>query len=323
MTVIVPAYNAEAYLDKCLSTLAAANTGGGLEVVIVDDGSSDKTGSIAEKYAANNPMAFSVIHQENGGHGSAINAGIGTASGRYFRVVDADDWVDSNQLAALLDMLVNADADLVVDIKTEVDMATAGRSVFPLPDRVPLRCTVPFEQWNVDDMTEYYTLHTLTVRTDLAKRIQLSLPEHTYYEDFEYALKVTVHACSIYFADTRCYQYQIGNAGQSVAPQNYVRRLDQHRRIVERTIDYVNKTPMSAQMKAYAMRRIKLLIHTHLKIMLIYDSDKKKGAQSASEFMTALKARYPALYATVRSRYRIARLMNALNLSIPGKKNKL
>ena len=102
LTVVVPAYNAEVFLENCLDSLCLPDLLDLLEVIVVDDGSTDRTGSLADGYQARFPRTVRVIHKENGGHGSGINCGIKAASGRYFKVVDADDWVEAEGLRNLV-----------------------------------------------------------------------------------------------------------------------------------------------------------------------------------------------------------------------------
>ena len=100
LSVAVPCYNSQEYMRNCVDSLLA---GGELvEILIVDDGSKDDTGKIADEYAAKYPTIVKAIHQENGGHGEAVNAGIRNATGLYFKVVDSDDWVNEEAYHAIL-----------------------------------------------------------------------------------------------------------------------------------------------------------------------------------------------------------------------------
>ena len=100
ITFTVPCYNSEEYMEHCIDTLLSADERA--EIIIVDDGSTDRTGEIADNYARNYPEIVRVIHQENGGHGAGVNAGLALASGKYFKVVDSDDWLDERELQKLL-----------------------------------------------------------------------------------------------------------------------------------------------------------------------------------------------------------------------------
>ena len=103
ITFTVPCYNSAAYMDRCIETLLPA--GEEAEIILVDDGSTDDTGRIADEYAAKYPDIVRVIHQENGGHGEGVNQGVRNASGLYFKVVDSDDWLDGKALAEVMDRL--------------------------------------------------------------------------------------------------------------------------------------------------------------------------------------------------------------------------
>ena len=104
ISFLVPAYNSEAYLDRCL--LSLVGFGEDVEIIVVDDGSKDSTGEIADRYALEHSNV-QVIHQENGGHGAGINAGLKVATGLYFKVIDSDDWVDQESCAKLLELIKN------------------------------------------------------------------------------------------------------------------------------------------------------------------------------------------------------------------------
>ena len=98
LTFVVPAYNMTEYLERCVMSLIAAKRNDDIEVLIVDDGSSDGTLEMAQKFEARYPGIVRAIHQENKGHGGAVNTGIAAASGMYVKVVDADDWVGPESL---------------------------------------------------------------------------------------------------------------------------------------------------------------------------------------------------------------------------------
>ena len=100
LSIAVPCYNSEAYMEKCIDSLLEG--GENVEILIVDDGSKDKTAQIADAYAAKYPTIVKAIHQENGGHGEAVNAGLRNATGAYFKVVDSDDWVQKEAYMAII-----------------------------------------------------------------------------------------------------------------------------------------------------------------------------------------------------------------------------
>ena len=117
LTFVIPAYNMESYLDRCVNSLLSASDISDLEVLIVDDGSKDGTLEYARKLERTNPGAVRAIHQENKGHGGAVNTGIAAATGMYVKVVDADDWVDPQAIDTVLATLrAQHDTDEPIDM---------------------------------------------------------------------------------------------------------------------------------------------------------------------------------------------------------------
>ena len=102
LTVVVPAYNIETYVKQCLDSFVQKEILDDIEVLVINDGSKDRTVELAEAYVRKYPETFRVINKENGGHGSTINRGIKEASGRYFKVVDGDDWVEGEAFVKLV-----------------------------------------------------------------------------------------------------------------------------------------------------------------------------------------------------------------------------
>lgn len=113
LSFAVPCYNSEAYMEKCIESLLVG--GEEVEILIIDDGSKDRTAEIADGYAEKYPTIVKAIHKENGGHGSAVNTGIANATGLYFKVVDSDDWVKEEvyrQILAKLHELTGGETTL-------------------------------------------------------------------------------------------------------------------------------------------------------------------------------------------------------------------
>ena len=108
LTITVPCYNSQDYMENCIKSLLPG--GEKVEIIIIDDGSKDNTGRIADEYAAKYPSIIKVVHQENGGHGEGINQGLKHATGTYFKVVDSDDTLRNlGELAKMLLKLNNGE----------------------------------------------------------------------------------------------------------------------------------------------------------------------------------------------------------------------
>ena len=186
ITFAVPCYNSESYMDRCVETLL---TGGNrVEIVLVDDGSSDRTAEIADRYHEKYPDIIKVVHQPNSGHGEGVNQGLRNATGKYFKVVDSDDWLDTRALRRLLDYLEYWDnrgeqVDLVVcnyiyDHLYENSRHTVKfRSAFR-PGEI---CT--WDDMGFFDPSQYMIMHALIYRTEVLRKSGLKLPKHTFYVD--------------------------------------------------------------------------------------------------------------------------------------------
>ena len=231
LTIVVPAYNAAAYLDRALAPLRGVDD---VEVIVVDDGSRDDTAAIADRYAAEDPAAFRVIHQPNTGHGGAINAGIAAARGAYLKVLDADDWLDPHALDRALATLARLERRGGVDaLVTNYVHERVGRSrrTTRYSRVMPAGHVFGWEEVGEFGRRQYLMMHALTYRTSLLRESGLRLPEHTFYVDNLYVVRPLAHTRRLYYLDVDLYRYFIGRVDQSVNDAVMVRRVDQQLRV--------------------------------------------------------------------------------------------
>lgn len=326
LTVAMPCYNVARYLERGLASFDDARLEGLVELIVVDDGSTDTTASIAQAFVERRPQVFRLITKPNGGHGSAVNTGLAQARGTYFRVVDGDDWVDTDELVRFTQLLAQATSDLVVDVKTEVDMATMSPRVFPLPAELAQGGSCDLESvCMLDAFAPNVMIHTLTARVAYLRSISLHLLEKTFYEDLEFVVKATLDAADVEFVDTRVYQYLVGNASQSVADEGYVRRWDDHARVCEELLALLSarKENLSPTRLAYLQRRCALLSNTHYNIALIFDKDRARGARRAKAYRAALRANHPDVARLSDSHYRKAMVLHVLGVDSQKKLDSL
>ena len=326
LTVAMPCYNVARYLERGLASFDDVRFEGLVELIVVDDGSTDTTASIAQAFVERRPQVFRLISKPTGGHGSAVNAGLAQARGTYFRVVDGDDWVDTDELVRFAQLLAQATTDLVVDVKTEVDMATMSPRVFPLPAELAQGGSCDLESvCMLDAFAPNVMIHTLTARVAYLRSISLHLLEKTFYEDLEFVVKATLDAADVEFVDTRVYQYLVGNASQSVADEGYVRRWDDHTRVCEELLALLSarKDNLSPIRLAYLQRRCALLSNTHYNIALIFDKDRARGARRAKAYRAALRANHPDVARLSDSHYRKAMVLHVLGVDSQKKLDSL
>ena len=227
LSIAIPTYNMERYLGRCLDSLVAARRTDALEIIVVNDGSTDCSSEIAHRYAKEHPNSIIVIDKKNGNYGSCVNAALKVATGKYFRVLDSDDWVDTDGLVQLLDKLKNAEADAVVTHFSK-EFAATGKSVTIGTTFSRFNETLPFgpEQLSGVDIGTDFVMHKLTYRTALLVKIGFHQTEGISYTDSEYVYYPLMAVNSIVFFDICLYRYFIGREGQSISIPSRIKHTD-------------------------------------------------------------------------------------------------
>ena len=300
----IPCYNSAAYMDKCIESCLAC--GEDIEVIIVDDGSTkDETPQKADEWQRRYPDIVKVVHQENGGHGAAVNAGLAAAEALYFKVVDSDDWLDADAMAEVMAYLrrqiERRDAtDLVVANyvyeKVFEDKRTAMRyrNVFPVGKEFGWRDIGHFSP------SQYLLMHSVIYRTELLKDMGLALPEHCFYVDNIFVYVPLPHVKSVYHLDVDMYRYFIGREGQSVNEDVMYRRIDQQLRITRIMIDSVDLPD------AVAEKKLEHYMENYLSMMMCICSTflrmhkKEEDEAKLRDIWRYLEERNPVLYKRVR-----------------------
>ena len=226
LTISVAAYNVERTLEKTLSSFDDTRVYDDLEVLIIDDGSKDNTKKIAEKYARKAPNTFKYIPKKNGGHGSTINKGIELASGKYFKVVDGDDWVDTESLVSFIQELKKQDSDLVLTNHTEV-YPDHSKNVNLIENVKPKKEYT----WKDNIDIKRVVLHTLTVKTKLLRENNVHITEKCFYVDVEFVVWAAYVSHTITYFDLYLYMYRLGEANQSVAKSNMLKNIKMQEKV--------------------------------------------------------------------------------------------
>ena len=230
LSIAVPCYNSEAYMGKCVESLLAG--GADVEILIVDDGSTDKTGNIADEYEAKYPGIVKAIHQENGGHGAAVNTGLSHASGLYFKVVDSDDWVKESAYQKILQTLreaagANPVLDMLISNFVYEKEGEKKHKVMKYHHALPKDRLFTWDEVRHFHKGQYILMHSVIFRTKLLKECGLRLPEHTFYVDNLFVFEPLPYVKTMYYLDVNFYRYYIGREGQSVNEQIMISRIDQ------------------------------------------------------------------------------------------------
>jgi len=325
LTIAVPSYNMEKLLPVCLDSMADERFSETLEVIVVDDGSRDRTAEIAREYAERFPAIFHVVSKENGGHGSAVNAALDRATGRYFRIVDADDWVNRENLAMLLDRLKAVQADIVLDEKTEVDMQTGKQRYFSFPESMPAEKEVSFDAIAAPEYRYHIALHTMSVKRELLEKHLIRLLEKTFYVDSQFILMAAAFAKSALVLRMGMYYYRVGNAAQSVYYLSYVKRYEEHNRVLTACLAFLKRAEFDPSRAEYVAHSAALLANTQYNIALIYNPDRRQGREQAAQLRKMLRENHPDIAARTDRRYYTGLLLNRLGVGYEGlqKINKL
>ena len=246
LSIVVPTYNMEKYLPRCLdSLLLSEDEMSKMEVLVINDGSRDSSLQIAQEYENLYPQTFRVIDKENGNYGSCVNRGIEEATGKYFRILDADDWFDTKALSTYLHYLENIeDTDVVVTNYSK--QYVGGRyAQFNFKNVVPNIVIKDFN-FKTSGNLSHVCMHALTYRIEFLRNIGLNLQTGISYTDTEYCYFPIIYATTFVFLDVNLYQYLIGREGQTVSKEAIIRNQDNFYKVAKRILsDYIsNKMPM-------------------------------------------------------------------------------
>ncbi len=240
LSIAIPCYNSQDYMERCIKSLLPG--GDDVEIIIVNDGSHDMTPEIADAYQKKYPGIVKAVHQENGGHGEAVNAGIANASGLFFKVVDSDDWVDEEAYRRIMDTLreiAGSEQTLDMLISNFVYEKEGARRKKVMKYTSALVQDKMFTWSDVRHMRkgQYLLMHSVIYRTKLLRDCGLKLPSHTFYVDNLYVYIPLVHVKTMYYLNVDFYRYYIGREDQSVNEEIMIRRIDQQIKVNKMMID--------------------------------------------------------------------------------------
>lgn len=318
LSIAVPCYNSEAYMRKCIESLLVG--GEDVEILVVDDGSTDRTGEIADEYEAIYPNIVKAIHQTNGGHGAAVNAGLAQAKGLYFKVVDSDDWVKESayqEILMTLHELTGGDTvlDMMISNFVYEKEGEKRHKVMRYHHALPKDRVFTWEEVKHFRKGQYILMHSVIFRTKLLKECGLKLPEHTFYVDNLYVFEPLPYVKTMYYLDVNFYRYYIGREGQSVNEQVMISRIDQQIRVNEIMLDYL----VEKKAEIYKQRKMRIYMINYLEIItvissiLLIRSGTEESLAKKKALWENIKKKDILLY--IRLRYGI--MGNSMNL--PGK----
>lgn len=309
LTVAIPCYNSQDYMEHAVETALVG--GEDVEILLVDDGSTDDTAKIADRLQEEHPTIVRAIHQENGGHGSAVNTGLANATGLYYKVLDSDDWFDRGAFLKVLDVLRG-----FVEDGSGVDMLLANYvyekpslhkhkvirydGVFP-EDRVFTWSDV--KRFKV---SQNILMHSVIYRTKMLRDCQLELPKHTFYVDNIFVYNPLPYVKKMYYVNADLYRYFIGRDDQSVNEKVMIGRIDQQIRVNKLMIDAYDLTKIkNKKLRDYMVKYLTMMM-TVSSVFLIKEGSEESLAKR-EELWDYLKKSNKVMY----------RMINKMALSKP------
>lgn len=295
-------------MDKCIESLLAFDDGNDdIEILIVDDGSTkDNTAETADQWHERYPDTVYAIHKENGGHGSAVNVGLANARGRYFKVVDSDDWLDEQAMRVIMKYLraqseLREACDLVIGNYVYEKVYENTRTAIDYKNVFPTDREFTWDEVGKFKPSQYLLMHSVIYRTELLRDVKLVLPEHCFYVDniFVYVPLPTVY--SIRYFDVDMYRYFIGREGQSVNEDIMKSRIDQQIRITKFMIDAVDldSDVIQKKLRRYMENYLSMMMcicSVFLRMIHTEESEAKR-----KEIWAYLKQRRPEMYSRIRN----------------------
>ena len=248
LSVIVATYNMESYLERCLDSMVASEMLPYLEIIVVNDGSRDNSLMIAKSYLYQYPESIVVIDKENGHYGSCVMAGLQIAKGKYFRMVDADDWVNTRGLDSLLKQLMDCNSDLIITLRSEWFL---GDSRYPRLTTYSFgKDIVSGKEYNLKSFCihehvalDEFNMHSMTYKTSVLRAEKgIVLPKGVCYTDFLYCFYPIDRAQTISIFNIPLYIYYIGRDEQSVSSRSLTRNLHHISTVLNCMINYYENT---------------------------------------------------------------------------------
>ena len=288
LSIVIPSYNVEKYVLRTLESLIIDNKNANkIEVIVVNDGSKDATASIVrdfiKKHSHNvkNPNII-LVDKENGGHGSTINVGLSKATGKYFRIIDGDDWVDTKDFEKLIDILEKEDTDIVATNYCEDYYY--GRTCALFKKNIYSNL-IPGFKYGFDDLcyqnygfnTWGPILATANIKLDVLKEANFKLTEKSFYVDMEYNTYYLPFVKDFVYYDLDIYRYFIGRANQSISNESFIKNVAQHENVIKNIITYTSNSNMTDTKKKYIYEKIVLPMATaHYNLVIQTIKSRKK-----------------------------------------------
>lgn len=298
LTVVIPAYNVEKYLNKTLNSFLDDSILQDIEILIINDGSKDGTAKIALKMEEKYQGTIKLISKENGGHGSTINKGIELATGRYFKVVDGDDWVDTSEFVKLVVQLKSETADAVLTPFKKVHIDTNNEEVMSIP-KLQHENPIEFNKI-VGKLQNSLQIHSVMYKTEILKQIP-AITENCFYVDQEFCLYPIKYVRTISFYEYNVYRYRVGTMEQSMNIKNMQKNRRMHETVIRDLLKYYYEWNEQGASKDFLKYRIAEMEDRQIQIILSMPIS-KAYKRELELFMEEMKKNGQDIYEQIRGK---------------------
>jgi glycosyltransferase involved in cell wall biosynthesis len=315
LSVVIPCYNSQEYMRNCIESLLPG--GEEVEILIINDGSIDKTAEIADEYASQYPNIVKAIHQENGGHGEAINTGLRHATGLYFKVVDSDDWVDLESYEQIINKLkeltyLGTPIDMLISNFVYEKEGSRRNTVMHYENILPQNRLFTWNEVGRFRKGKYILMHSIIYRTNLLRECNLELPKHTFYVDNLFVYVPLPYVKNMYYLNVDFYRYFIGREDQSVNETVMIRRIDQQIKVNKLMLELIeiNKVE-NAKRRKYMFNHLE--ITTVITSILLIRSGTTENLSKKSQLWRYIRSKDIRLYFKLRTG------LLGMTTNLPGK----
>lgn len=302
ITFVVPCYNSQDYMENAVNSILPA--GEDVEILIVNDGSTDRTQEIGERLAKEHPSVVRVINKENGGHGDAVNAGLEHASGIWFKVVDSDDWVNKDSLLKIMEtvreFVRNEKAvDMIISNYVYEKVGMKHKKTIHYRNVLPQNRIFRWNEIGSFHLDQYILMHSVIYRTEMLRLCQMKLPKHTFYVDNIYVYYPLPHVHTLYYLDLDFYRYFIGREDQSVNEKIMIGRIDQQIYVTRQMIDMY-------ELRKISIKKLRKYMTNYLAIMMTVSSilcirsKSEENLEKKKELWQYLRQKDPKTYVKIR-----------------------
>lgn len=298
LTIGIPVYNMERYLDRCLSSVTGISNLDKVEIIVVNDGSKDRSLAIARTYEQRFPESVRVIDKPNGGWGTAINTLISQANGKYFKSLDSDDWFDTNELDRFITTIEQIDVDLIITDYTEVDEA-GNKKRITAAGKSGIIC--PTTDFIISADYQIASIHGVAYNTQMLKQNKFCV-EPKFYADLDYILTPLQFVTQVYVDHINVYQYYYGRPGQSVSIEGYNKHFKDYINVTRKLIPLIEKNATTNPIlhSMYLKRIFGIAISCYRLLMMTkYQGKNHESKAILKSFDEYIKIESPSLYRAI------------------------